>query len=62
MWLGGFKMAEVGTVAIVHHVKWLSLRAPHLSVNASMPNGMEHGICSPHASNLERDGLDPSIG
>jgi hypothetical protein len=38
MWLDGFKMAEVGTGAIVHHVKWLTVIAPHLSVNASMPS------------------------
>jgi hypothetical protein len=31
-------MAEVGTGAIVHHVKWLSISAPHLSANASTPS------------------------
>jgi len=38
MWVGGFKMAEVGTKAIVHHVKWRSVSSLYLSANASAPS------------------------
>jgi hypothetical protein len=31
-------MAEVGTKAIVHHVKWRSVSALYLSANASAPS------------------------